>query len=97
VASVCWSTWSPPPRTCRPRRSGVGLLAGVDSRWLAAPPGAALAELLLAGRYGQVVAVLRYLMLGFAAFGVAAVLAHPDWPRLLTASLVPALPLRPPW
>ena len=34
----------------------------------------------LAGRYRQVVAVLRYLMLGFAAFGVAAVLAHPDWP-----------------
>ena len=67
---------------------GVGLLAGVDSRWLAAPLGAALAELLLASRYGQVVAVLRHLMLGFAAFGVA-VLAHPDWPRLLTASLVP--------
>ena len=46
-------------------------------RWLAAPLRAALAELLLAGRYGQAVAVLRYLMLGFAAFGVAAVLAHP--------------------
>jgi hypothetical protein len=44
-----------------------------------------------------VVAVLRYLMLGFAAFGVAAVLAHPDWPRLLTANLVPALALRPTW
>jgi hypothetical protein len=58
---------------------------------------AALAELLLAGRYGQVVAVLRYLMLGFAAFGVGAVRAHPDWPRLLTASLVPALALRPTW
>jgi hypothetical protein len=34
--------------------------------------GAALAELLLVGRYGQVVAVLQYLMLGFAAFGVGA-------------------------
>ena len=45
-------------------------------------PGAALAEL-LADRYGQVVAVLRYLMVGFAAVGVAAVLAHRDWPRLL--------------
>jgi hypothetical protein len=55
-----------------------------------APLGAALARL-LAGRYGQVVAVLRYVMLG-SAVGVAAVLAHPDWPRLLTASLVPALP-----
>jgi len=73
--------------------AGIGLLAGVDSRWLVAPLGAALAGLLLAGRYAQVVAVLRYLMLGFAAFGAAAVLAHPDWPRLLQASLVPALSL----
>ena len=39
--------------------------------------------------------MLRDLMLGFAAFGAAAVLAHPDWPRLLEASLVPALSLRP--
>jgi Mn2+/Fe2+ NRAMP family transporter len=75
--------------------AGLGLLAGVDPRWLAAPLGAALAGLLLAGRYGQVVAVLRYLMAGFAAFGAAAVLAHPDWPRLLAASLVPVLSLRP--
>jgi Mn2+/Fe2+ NRAMP family transporter len=74
--------------------AGLGLLVGVDTRWLVAPLGLALAGLLVAGRYGQVVAVLRYLMLGFAAFGAAAVLAHPDWPRLL-ASLVPALPLRP--
>jgi len=28
--------------------------------------------------------MLRSLMLRFAAFGVAAVLAHPGWPRLLT-------------
>jgi len=75
--------------------AGLGLLAGVDSRWLVAPLGVVLAGLLLVGRYGQVVAVLRYLMLGFAAFGAAAVLAHPDWSRLLAASLVPALSLRP--
>ena len=74
--------------------AGIGLLAGVGSRWLVVPLGAAVAGLLLAGRYGQVVAVLRYLMLGFAAFGAAAVLAHPDWPRLLQASLVPTLSLR---
>jgi len=73
--------------------AGIGLLADVSSRWLVVPLGAALAGLLLAGKYAQVVAVLRYLMLGFAAFGAAAVLAHPDWPRLLQASLVPALSL----
>jgi len=42
-----------------------------------------------------VVAVLRYLLLGFLAFPGAAMLAHPDWPSLLKGSLVPALPLRP--
>jgi Mn2+/Fe2+ NRAMP family transporter len=70
--------------------AGIGLLAGVDSRWLVVPLGVAVAGLLLAGKYGQVVAVLRYLMLGFAAFGAAAILAHPNWSRLLEASLVPA-------
>ena len=54
--------------------AGIGLLADVGSRWLVVPLGAAVAGLLLAGRYAQVVAVLRYLMLGFAAFG-----AGPCW------------------
>ena len=40
--------------------AGIGLLAGVGSRWLVVPLGAALAGLLLAGRYAQVVTVLRY-------------------------------------
>jgi Mn2+/Fe2+ NRAMP family transporter len=74
--------------------AGIGLLSGIDSRWIALPLALALAGLLLIGRYGQVVAVLRYLLLGFVAFTAAAILAHPDWPRLLTASLVPALSLR---
>ncbi len=74
--------------------AGIGLLAGIDSRWIVSPLALALAGLLLIGRYGQVVAVLRYLLLGFLAFTAAAVLAHPDWPRLLSASLVPALSLR---
>ena len=74
--------------------AGIGLLAGVGSRWLVVPLAAAVAGLLLVGKYAQVVGVLRYLMLGFLAFGAAAVLAHPDWPRLLEASLVPALSLR---
>ena len=73
--------------------AGIGLLVGVGSRWLVVPLGVAVAGLLLVGKYGQVVAVLRYLMLGFVAFGAAVVLAHPDWPRLLGASLVPALSL----
>jgi len=75
--------------------AGIGLLAGVDPRWPVLPLGLALAGLLLLGKYDEVVAVLRYLLLGFLAFPGAAMLAHPDWPSLLKGSLVPALPLRP--
>ena len=71
----------------------VPLLAGVGFRWLVLPFGLALAVLLLAGRYGQVVAVLRWVLPGFLAFAAAAVLARPDWPRLIHASAVPALSL----
>jgi Mn2+/Fe2+ NRAMP family transporter len=74
--------------------AGIGLLAGVDSRWLVVPLGLALVGLLLVGKYDQVVGVLRYLLLGFLAFGAAAFLAHPDWSRVLRSSLVPTLSLR---
>lgn len=74
--------------------AGIGLLTGVGSRWLVLPLALALTAMLLIGRYGQVVAVLRWMLLGLVAFAVAAVLAHPDWPRLVQGSLAPALPLR---
>ncbi len=74
--------------------AGIGLLAGVDARWLVLPLGVALLGLLVTGRYGQVVRVLRYLIPGFLAFTIAAVLARPDWPRVLEGSLIPALSLR---
>jgi Mn2+/Fe2+ NRAMP family transporter len=74
--------------------AGIGLLVGVDAQWLVLPLGLALAGLLLIGRYGQVVTTLRVLLPGFLAFTAAAVLAQPDWPRLLQSSLVPTLSLR---
>ena len=74
--------------------AGIGLLAGVGFRWLVLPLGVALAALLLAGRYGQVVAALRWVLVGFVAFAAAAVLARPDWPRLVAGSLAPVLSLR---
>ncbi len=74
--------------------AGIGLLAGIDSRWLVLPLGLALVGLLLVGRYDEVVSVLRYLLLGFLAFGVAAFLAHPDWSDVLRSSLVPTLRFR---
>jgi Mn2+/Fe2+ NRAMP family transporter len=73
---------------------GIGLLAGVDSRWLVLPLGLGLIGLLLVGKYDEVVGVLRYLLLGFLAFAVAAYLAHPDWSLLVRSSLIPTLSLR---
>jgi Mn2+/Fe2+ NRAMP family transporter len=74
--------------------AGLGLLTGVDYRWLVAPLGLALAGLLMAGRYDQVVGVLRFALLGFLGFGAAAFLAHPDWSQVLRGSLIPAFPPR---
>lgn len=74
--------------------AGIGLLVGVQARWFVLPLGLVLTGLLLAGRYDEVVRVLRYLLLGFAVFAVAVVLAHPDWWSLARDSLVPTLSLR---
>jgi Mn2+/Fe2+ NRAMP family transporter len=71
--------------------AGLGQLTGVDYRWLVAPLGALLTWLLLIGRYQYLMAVLRYLMLGFGAFGVVLFLVHPDWGRVLHGTVVPVL------
>jgi Mn2+/Fe2+ NRAMP family transporter len=57
------------------------------------PLGFALVALLLVGKYGEVMRTLRYLMLGFLAFGAVAFLAHPDWPLVLRNSVIPTPPL----
>jgi Mn2+/Fe2+ NRAMP family transporter len=75
--------------------AGLGILAGVGPSWFVLPLGLALVALLLAGRYDDVVGVLRYVLVGFLAFGAAAVVAGPDWSEVLRSSLVPGLPLRP--
>lgn len=73
--------------------AGIGILAGVDTRWLVLPLGLALVGLLLVGKYDEVVGVLQYLMIGFLTFGAVAFLAHPDWPLVLRSSLIPTLSL----
>jgi Mn2+/Fe2+ NRAMP family transporter len=75
--------------------AGIGVLTGIGSSWFVLPLGLALVTLLLAGKYDEVVAVLRYVLVGFLAFGAAAVLAHPDWSRVLKGTFVPILSLRP--
>jgi Mn2+/Fe2+ NRAMP family transporter len=71
--------------------AGLGLLAGVDARWLVLPLGLAVLVLLLVGRYDEVVGVLRYVLIGFLAFGAAAIMARPDWLSLIRGSLLPSL------
>jgi Mn2+/Fe2+ NRAMP family transporter len=66
--------------------AGLGLLAGASPGWFVLPLGLVLAGLLLIGKYDAIVAVLRYVLVGFLAFGAAAVLAHPDWARVLRDS-----------
>ena len=73
--------------------AGIGLLAGVDPRWLVVPLGLSLVALLMVGKYDEVVTVLRYVLFGFLAFGLAAVLARPNWSQVLRASVVPTLSL----
>jgi Mn2+/Fe2+ NRAMP family transporter len=75
--------------------TGIGLLAGIGSRWMVLPLSLALLTLLLIGKYDEIVAVLRYVMAGFLAFGAAAILTRPDWPLVLKASLVPTMSLQP--
>lgn len=73
--------------------AGIGQLTGIHSRWLVLPLGLIVVVVLLVGRYEHVLRVLRYLLLGFLAFGVTAVLARPHWGAVVTASFVPRLPL----
>jgi Mn2+/Fe2+ NRAMP family transporter len=75
--------------------AGIGMLAGIGSGWLILPLGLALTGLLLIGRYDEVVTVLRYLLIGFLAFGAAAVLARPDWSQVIRGTLVPVMTLQP--
>jgi Mn2+/Fe2+ NRAMP family transporter len=74
--------------------AGIGLLTSTDPRWLVLPFGAGLVGLLLVGKYSHVEAVLRWLIPGFVAFTVTAILAHADWHHVLLASLVPAISMR---
>jgi len=73
--------------------AGMGVLTGMYARWIVAPLGLAALGLLVWGRYDEIVGVLRFALLGFLAFGVAAVAARPHWVEVLRASLVPIMSL----
>ncbi|WP_157739943.1 NRAMP family divalent metal transporter [Micromonospora narathiwatensis] len=72
--------------------AAIGLLVGVDSRWLVPGFAAGVLALLLWGKYDEVERVLKLVMLGLLAYGLAAILARPDWLAVARGSLVPAVP-----
>ncbi|MFJ8579728.1 NRAMP family divalent metal transporter [Micromonospora sp. NPDC093277] len=72
--------------------AAIGLLIGVESRWLVPGFAAGVLTLLLWGKYDEVERVLKLVMLGLLAYGVAAVLARPDWLAVARGSLVPTVP-----
>lgn len=69
--------------------AAVGLLTHVDYRWFVLPFAAASAALLVFGHYASIENGLRYVALIFLAYIVSAVLARPDWSRVLHDSIVP--------
>jgi Mn2+/Fe2+ NRAMP family transporter len=71
--------------------AGLGILTGAGSGWFIAPLSLALLGLIVIGRYQYLVAVMRFALVGFLAFGAAAVLAKPDWPQAIRATFVPDL------
>jgi Mn2+/Fe2+ NRAMP family transporter len=75
--------------------AAIGLLTGVGERWLVLPFAAALLALLLLGGYDEVQRILKYVMLCLLGYGVAALLAQPDWVAVARGSLVPSMRLDP--
>jgi len=73
--------------------ASVGILVGADRRWFVVPLAALTAGLLLLGTFDEVYGVLRYVLLGFAAYGVCALLSHPRWSAVARGSTIGGVPL----
>jgi Mn2+/Fe2+ NRAMP family transporter len=74
----------------------VGLAAAGElfglSRWVVVPAAAALVwYLVLFGSYNSVEKIFLLMTVGFFAYPVAAVLAHPDWGAVARGALVPTV------
>jgi Mn2+/Fe2+ NRAMP family transporter len=67
----------------------LNLLVGLPSSWLIAPIAAITALLLCTRRYAQIERILAFATLGFLAYVVSTVLAHPDWGQIVRAVAFP--------
>lgn len=73
--------------------AALGLLTGLAWKWFVAPLALLLLGLLFINGYDEIERVLKYVMLCLLAYGVAAVLARPNWAAVASGSLVPRLRL----
>lgn len=69
--------------------AALGMLAGSDWRWFAAPLSLVLLAAVVLLGYRVLQRAMKYLLLVLLAYAAAAVLAHPDWAAVLRGSLVP--------
>ncbi|MEV0731012.1 divalent metal cation transporter [Polymorphospora sp. NPDC050346] len=71
--------------------AAIGLLVGLESRWLVPVFAVAVLTLLFLGGYDEVERVLKWIMIGLLAYGGAVVLARPEWSAVARGSLLPPL------
>ncbi|MEV7225844.1 MULTISPECIES: divalent metal cation transporter [Polymorphospora] len=71
--------------------AAIGLLVGLESRWLVPVFAVAVLTLLFLGGYDEVERVLKWIMIGLLAYGGAVVLARPEWSAVARGSLLPPM------
>lgn len=71
--------------------AAVGLLTGHTYTWFLIPFAALSGLLLVWGSYQRVEGILKYVLLVFLAYGVTAVVAHPNWVEVAANTFVPRL------
>ena len=71
--------------------AALALVVPIDLRWFVVPYALVLAAVLVLGSYESVVRIFKYVLLIFVAYILSAFLAHPDWGRVLRATLLPSL------
>src|SRR5579875_3739410 len=77
--------------------AALGLIFHLAWQWFVVPFAAIMLCILLFGSYDAVQRVLQYVLFVFAAYIVAAFLAHPDWGRVLHDTIAPPLSLSAPY
>jgi Mn2+/Fe2+ NRAMP family transporter len=75
--------------------AALGVLTGRPYAWFIIPFALVSALLLLRGGYHGLARILRYVLLLFLAYVLAAVLARPNWGQVLHETLVPRFSLAP--